>query len=186
MLVIHSFNYSCMCVYHGCVFNVVRLSSVCHQCWCVFCCVSLQGQGAITEKLRSFSMHDLTQISQGDVYPGYSSSNPARRAIMDQPDGAGTSLTLSLQNFKSILDLFSSYIDRCKLSVALFLSWQNHTEGIMGYHRQYDENNVSRRCVMFTSVHLCTQPRFWGFGHSCVTRQGNKRFWRTWGCFSVV
>lgn len=58
------------------------------------CCVSLQGQGAITEKLRSFSMHDLTQISQGDVYPGYSSSNPARRAIMDQPDGAGTSTSI--------------------------------------------------------------------------------------------
>ncbi|XP_056626848.1 receptor expression-enhancing protein 3 [Triplophysa dalaica] len=49
---------------------------------------AVKGQGAITEKLRSFSMHDLTQISQGDVYPGYSSSNPARRAIMDQPDGA--------------------------------------------------------------------------------------------------
>ncbi|XP_051958457.1 receptor expression-enhancing protein 3-like [Xyrauchen texanus] len=49
---------------------------------------AVKGQGAITEKLRSFSMHDLTQISQGDVYPGYSSSNPARRAIMDHPDGA--------------------------------------------------------------------------------------------------
>ncbi|XP_051529733.1 receptor expression-enhancing protein 3 [Myxocyprinus asiaticus] len=49
---------------------------------------AVKGQGAITEKLRSFSMHDLTQISQGDMYSGYSSSNPARRAIMDQPDGA--------------------------------------------------------------------------------------------------
>ncbi|RXN28855.1 receptor expression-enhancing 3-like protein [Labeo rohita] len=46
-----------------------------------------RGQGAITEKLRSFSMHDLTQISQDDAYSSYS-SNPARRAIMDQPDGA--------------------------------------------------------------------------------------------------
>ncbi|KTF78335.1 hypothetical protein cypCar_00028171, partial [Cyprinus carpio] len=45
------------------------------------------GQGAITEKLRSFSMHDLTQIPQDDTYSSYR-SNPARRAIMDQPDGA--------------------------------------------------------------------------------------------------
>ncbi|KTG39257.1 hypothetical protein cypCar_00016232 [Cyprinus carpio] len=45
------------------------------------------GQGAITEKLRSFSMHDLTQIPHDDAYSSYS-SNPARRAIMDQPDGA--------------------------------------------------------------------------------------------------
>ncbi|KAK2876805.1 hypothetical protein Q8A67_020901 [Cirrhinus molitorella] len=48
---------------------------------------AVKGQGAITEKLRSFSMHDLTQISQDDAYSSYS-SNPARRAIMDQPDGA--------------------------------------------------------------------------------------------------
>ncbi|KAG7282742.1 hypothetical protein CRUP_029950 [Coryphaenoides rupestris] len=43
-----------------------------------------RGQGAITEKLRSLSMHDLTQIGQqdeapvGQMYP-YSSSNPAVR-----------------------------------------------------------------------------------------------------------
>lgn len=56
---------------------------------------SLQGQGAITEKLRSFSMADLTQIPQddgsGEQYPSYTSSNPARRAIAStQHDGAGT------------------------------------------------------------------------------------------------
>ncbi|TRY55561.1 hypothetical protein DNTS_023157 [Danionella cerebrum] len=49
--------------------------------------VKASGQGAITEKLRSFSMHDLTQISQDDGYSSYG-SNPARRAVMDQPDGA--------------------------------------------------------------------------------------------------
>uniref|UniRef100_A0A672KWD0 Receptor expression-enhancing protein n=1 Tax=Sinocyclocheilus grahami TaxID=75366 RepID=A0A672KWD0_SINGR len=48
---------------------------------------AVKGQGAITEKLRSFSMHDLTQIPHDDAYSSYS-SNPARRAIMDQPDGA--------------------------------------------------------------------------------------------------
>ncbi|XP_043109861.1 receptor expression-enhancing protein 3 [Puntigrus tetrazona] len=48
---------------------------------------AVKGQGAITEKLRSFSMHDLTQIPQDDAYSSYG-SNPARRAIMDQPDGA--------------------------------------------------------------------------------------------------
>lgn len=48
---------------------------------------AVKGQGAITEKLRSFSMHDLTQIPQDDTYSSYR-SNPARRAIMDQPDGA--------------------------------------------------------------------------------------------------
>ncbi|XP_073684358.1 receptor expression-enhancing protein 3 [Garra rufa] len=48
---------------------------------------AVKGQGAITEKLRSFSMHDLSQISQDDMYSSYG-SNPARRAIMDQPDGA--------------------------------------------------------------------------------------------------
>ncbi|XP_030629933.1 receptor expression-enhancing protein 3 isoform X1 [Chanos chanos] len=54
---------------------------------------AVKGQGAITEKLRSFSMHDLTQISQdeggGQLYPGYSSSNPARRGNIAQADGAG-------------------------------------------------------------------------------------------------
>ncbi|KAI4898707.1 hypothetical protein NFI96_030590 [Prochilodus magdalenae] len=55
--------------------------------------VCLCGQGAITEKLRSFSMADLTQIPQdedgGQLYPAYSSSNPARRGIgTTQPDGA--------------------------------------------------------------------------------------------------
>ncbi|XP_076856132.1 receptor expression-enhancing protein 3 isoform X2 [Brachyhypopomus gauderio] len=53
---------------------------------------AVKGQGAITEKLRSFSMADLSQIPQdesdGAVYPAYSSSNPARRAASTQPDGA--------------------------------------------------------------------------------------------------
>ncbi|KAG9346029.1 hypothetical protein JZ751_007844 [Albula glossodonta] len=44
--------------------------------------LSAQGQGAITERLRSFSMHDLSQIDHSDppnqLYPGY--SNPGRRA----------------------------------------------------------------------------------------------------------
>ncbi|XP_073722787.1 receptor expression-enhancing protein 3 [Misgurnus anguillicaudatus] len=49
---------------------------------------AVKGQGAITEKLRSFSMQDLTQISQDDEYAQYNSNNPARRANKDQPDGA--------------------------------------------------------------------------------------------------
>lgn len=57
------------------------------------CFVYLQGQGAITEKLRSFSMADLTQIPQdeagGQLYLGY--SNPARKGMgTTQPDGTGT------------------------------------------------------------------------------------------------
>ncbi|XP_077062260.1 receptor expression-enhancing protein 3 [Siphateles boraxobius] len=48
---------------------------------------AVKGQGAITEKLRSLSMHDLTQIPHDGGYSSYG-SNPARRAIMDQPDGA--------------------------------------------------------------------------------------------------
>ncbi|KAK1794208.1 hypothetical protein P4O66_010725 [Electrophorus voltai] len=53
-----------------------------------------QGQGAITEKLRSFSMADLSQIPQDDasaaLFPAYSGANPARRAAgASQPDGAG-------------------------------------------------------------------------------------------------
>ncbi|XP_060795581.1 receptor expression-enhancing protein 3 [Neoarius graeffei] len=54
---------------------------------------AVKGQGAITEKLRSFSMADLTQIPQddggGEQYPSYSSCNPARRAVgSTQHDGA--------------------------------------------------------------------------------------------------
>ncbi|XP_053368025.1 receptor expression-enhancing protein 3 [Clarias gariepinus] len=53
---------------------------------------AVKGQGAITEKLRSFSMADLTQIPQDDGgsehYQSYSSNNPARRAIgSSQHDG---------------------------------------------------------------------------------------------------
>uniref|UniRef100_A0A3B4ADI0 Receptor expression-enhancing protein n=1 Tax=Periophthalmus magnuspinnatus TaxID=409849 RepID=A0A3B4ADI0_9GOBI len=56
---------------------------------------AVKGQGAITEKLRSLSMHDLSQIGQRDeqgnqLYP-YSSqaSNPAMRRAhsTDTPDG---------------------------------------------------------------------------------------------------
>ncbi|XP_035259635.1 receptor expression-enhancing protein 3 [Anguilla anguilla] len=43
---------------------------------------AVKGQGAISERLRSFSMQDLSQISADDpptqLYPGY--SNPGRRA----------------------------------------------------------------------------------------------------------
>lgn len=58
---------------------------------------AVKGQGAITEKLRSLSMHDLTQIDQqegapgGQLYPYSSrSSNPAMRRSQstDAPDGA--------------------------------------------------------------------------------------------------
>ncbi|KAF3854114.1 hypothetical protein F7725_014802 [Dissostichus mawsoni] len=57
--------------------------------------IQLEGQGAITEKLRSLSMHDLTQISQqddrGDQLYQYSShsSNPAirRSQSTDAADG---------------------------------------------------------------------------------------------------
>lgn len=54
---------------------------------------AVKGQGAITEKLRSFSMADLTQISNDDaannrLYPGYSNPASVRRAqSMDVPDG---------------------------------------------------------------------------------------------------
>ncbi|XP_026877439.1 receptor expression-enhancing protein 3 isoform X2 [Electrophorus electricus] len=54
---------------------------------------AVKGQGAITEKLRSFSMADLSQIPQDDasaaLFPAYSGANPARRAAgASQPDGA--------------------------------------------------------------------------------------------------
>ncbi|XP_062330379.1 receptor expression-enhancing protein 3 [Osmerus eperlanus] len=54
---------------------------------------AVKGQGAITEKLRSFSMHDLTQIPHNDavgqLYPGYSNPATARRAQnADTIDGA--------------------------------------------------------------------------------------------------
>ncbi|XP_068162342.1 receptor expression-enhancing protein 3 [Antennarius striatus] len=54
---------------------------------------AVKGQGAITEKLRSLSMHDLTQIGQedrGHVQYSSQSANPAvRRArSMDVPDDA--------------------------------------------------------------------------------------------------
>jgi len=58
-----------------------------------------QGQGAITEKLRSLSMHDLTQIGQQDngeanqleTY-GSRSTNPAirRSQSTEAADGDGT------------------------------------------------------------------------------------------------
>ncbi|KAI4801123.1 hypothetical protein KUCAC02_000049 [Chaenocephalus aceratus] len=59
---------------------------------------AVKGQGAITEKLRSLSMHDLTQISQqddrGDQLYQYSShsSNPAirRSQSTDAADGPGS------------------------------------------------------------------------------------------------
>lgn len=66
----------------------------------------LQGQGAITEKLRSLSMHDLTQISQqndrgGDQLYQYSSqsANPAvrRSQSTDGADEAGTHKHTHLQ-----------------------------------------------------------------------------------------
>ncbi|XP_048089306.1 receptor expression-enhancing protein 3 isoform X2 [Alosa alosa] len=44
---------------------------------------AVKGQGAITEKLRSFSMHDLSQISQGDQ------PDSGRRGLT-QPDGPGS------------------------------------------------------------------------------------------------
>lgn len=45
---------------------------------------AVKGQGAITEKLRSFSMHDLSQLSQADQ------TDPAnRRGLPSQTDGAG-------------------------------------------------------------------------------------------------
>lgn len=55
----------------------------------------LQGQGAITEKLRSLSMHDLTQIDQQDdrgnqlyQYSSHSSNPAVRRSrSSDAPDG---------------------------------------------------------------------------------------------------
>ncbi|XP_028824392.1 receptor expression-enhancing protein 3 isoform X2 [Denticeps clupeoides] len=51
---------------------------------------AVKGQGAITEKLRSFSMHDLTQISedQSGEQMGPPYGNPAVRRNYAQPDGA--------------------------------------------------------------------------------------------------
>ncbi|XP_062382177.1 receptor expression-enhancing protein 3 isoform X2 [Sardina pilchardus] len=46
---------------------------------------AVKGQGAITEKLRSFSMHDLSQISQGDQPDGQF----ANRRGLTQQDGEG-------------------------------------------------------------------------------------------------
>lgn len=54
---------------------------------------AVKGQGAITEKLRSFSMHDLTQIPHNDdaggqLFPGYNNPGTARRALTaDATDG---------------------------------------------------------------------------------------------------
>ncbi|KAL2078428.1 hypothetical protein ACEWY4_026113 [Coilia grayii] len=47
---------------------------------------AVKGQGAISEKLRSFSMHDLSQISQGDQTDAAQFAN--RRGLA-QPDGSG-------------------------------------------------------------------------------------------------
>lgn len=72
---------------------------LCFFLFIMLLCVS-QGQGAITEKLRSLSMHDLTQISQQDdegnhMYQYSSrSANPSvrRSQSTDAADGAGTHL----------------------------------------------------------------------------------------------
>lgn len=47
-------------------------------------------------------MHDLTQIPHNDGYSSYG-SNPARRAIMDQPDGAGISYLRLIINMPSFV-----------------------------------------------------------------------------------
>lgn len=83
----------------------------------------LQGQGAITEKLRSLSMHDLTQISQqndrgGDQLYQYSShsANPAvrRSQSTDAADEAGTYKHTDLQGhllkFHALPEIASSEI----------------------------------------------------------------------------
>ncbi|XP_031434628.1 receptor expression-enhancing protein 3a [Clupea harengus] len=49
---------------------------------------AVKGQGAISERLRSFSMHDLSQIPADDMASQYPSiSNPSRRAIQSSKDG---------------------------------------------------------------------------------------------------
>ena len=57
----------------------------------VWLALSVQGQGAITERLRSFSMQDLSQIDGNDhpnqLYPGY--ANPGRRAKSPDEDDDG-------------------------------------------------------------------------------------------------
>lgn len=84
---------------HACLFgdhNAITSCSAKVSGWrLTFSVCYPQGQGAITDKLRSFSMVDLTQIPQddagGEQYSSYSSSNPARRALASsQHDGAGT------------------------------------------------------------------------------------------------
>ncbi|KAG5266459.1 hypothetical protein AALO_G00232330 [Alosa alosa] len=49
---------------------------------------AVKGQGAISERLRSFSMHDLSQIPADDTSSQYPSiSNPSRRAIQGSNPG---------------------------------------------------------------------------------------------------
>ncbi|KAL4640119.1 receptor expression-enhancing protein 3 [Arapaima gigas] len=52
--------------------------------------VSAAGQGAITERLRSFSMQDLTQIPSSDtasqLYPGFSNPGRSARNLSSQAD----------------------------------------------------------------------------------------------------
>lgn len=82
------------------VFFVHEKSEVLFAGDVILTCVYVsQGQGAITEKLRSLSMHDLTQISQQDDGGGdqlyqysYNSANPAirRSQSTDTAEGTGT------------------------------------------------------------------------------------------------
>lgn len=65
----------------------------------------LQGQGAITEKLRSLSMHDLTQINQQDDRGGNQlyhfsshSANPAVRRSQSTDAAAEAGMCMSSQS----------------------------------------------------------------------------------------
>lgn len=65
----------------------------------------LQGQGAITEKLRSLSMHDLTQINQQDDRGGNQlyhfsshSANPAVRRAQSTDAAAEAGIWMSSQS----------------------------------------------------------------------------------------
>lgn len=75
--------------------------------------LSVQGQGAITERLRSFSMHDLSQIDCNDpsnqLYAGY--SNPGRRAKASDADDDGGTLNIAfVLTKKSILHVVSAVL----------------------------------------------------------------------------
>lgn len=96
------------CSFNQCVASISALFLWGFNRFFCCCCCSLsilQGQGAITEKLRSLSMHDLTQINQQDDRGGnqlyhYSShsANPAVRRTQSTDAAAEAGMCMSSQS----------------------------------------------------------------------------------------